>query len=113
MEANNGDGKFEAATTKVDCYCFEQNCFGNEEGIGCWRCVELAREKGDDPPEVEPGLCRFKCEVCLCSCQATFNEDKRHTIVHSLFKNSKQGEKVSSKSRESKNKEGRSFFLTK
>jgi hypothetical protein len=97
---------------KVGCYCFGQSCFGNKSGIGCWRCVELAREKGDDPPEVEPSLCWFKCEVCLCSCQATFNEDnKQHTIAQSLFKNSNQGEKVSSKSRESKNKEGQSLFF--
>ncbi len=60
---------------------------------------------------MEPGLCRFKCEVCLCSCQARFNEDKRHTIVHSLFKSSKQEEKVSSKSCESKNTEGWLLFI--
>ena len=38
---------------KVGCYCYSQNCFGDEAGIGCW-CVELAMEKGDPVKEVEP-----------------------------------------------------------
>ena len=34
-KANDGDGKFEATATKVGCYCYGQNCFGDEYGIGC------------------------------------------------------------------------------
>ena len=32
-EADSGDVEFELADTKVGCYCYEQNCFGNEDGI--------------------------------------------------------------------------------
>ena len=28
--ANGGDGIFEATTTKVGCYCYVQNCHGDE-----------------------------------------------------------------------------------
>ena len=34
-EADGGDGGFEPAYTKIGCYCYEQNCFGNEDDIGC------------------------------------------------------------------------------
>jgi hypothetical protein len=75
----------------------------------------LTQEKGGFLLEVElglePCLCRFECDMCLCNCQATFNEDKQHTITKSLFKNSMQGEKVSSKFCKSKNKEGCSLFF--
>ena len=43
-EANGGNGKFEAAATKVGCYCWVQNCFGDRDGIGCWKCVDLAMQ---------------------------------------------------------------------
>ena len=33
-EANNGDGKFEGMVTKVGCYCYGQNCFGDELALG-------------------------------------------------------------------------------
>jgi hypothetical protein len=114
-ESNGGDGKFLAAEMKVGCYCLGQNCFGNKEGIKCWWCAKLTQEKGGFLLEVElglePCLCRFECDMCLCNCQATFNEDKQHTITKSLFKNSMQGEKVSSKFCKSKNKEGCSLFF--
>jgi hypothetical protein len=45
-EANDRDGKFEATETKVGCYCNGQNCFGDRDGIGCWRCVDLAMKGG-------------------------------------------------------------------
>ena len=35
----------------------------------------------------EPGVCRFDCDVCRCSCQCTFVENKRHTIANGLKKN--------------------------
>ena len=44
-EANGGDGIFEATTTKVGCYCYVQNCHGDEDGIGCWNCVDLSRQQ--------------------------------------------------------------------
>ena len=63
---------FEPVEMKVECYCYSQNCFGDEAGIGCCWCVELAMEKGDPVEEVEPGVCRFGCAICGCSCHATF-----------------------------------------
>ena len=35
-EADDGDGVFQPMETKVGCYCFGQNCYGDEDGIGCW-----------------------------------------------------------------------------
>ena len=35
----------------------------------------------------EPGVCRFDCDVCRCSCQCTFAENKCHTITNGLKKN--------------------------
>jgi hypothetical protein len=66
-EANGGDGKFEATETKVGCYCWGQNCFGDKYGIGCWNCVNLARMKegGElSADAVETGVCHFDCDVC-------------------------------------------------
>ena len=34
VEANGGDGVFEPVEMKVSCYCYFQNCFGDEAGIG-------------------------------------------------------------------------------
>ena len=82
-EANGGDVKFEATETKVGCYCWGQNCFGNEYSIGCWNCVNLAMKEGGQlsADAVETGVCCFDCDVCRCSCQATFVENKRHTMA--------------------------------
>jgi hypothetical protein len=77
-EANSGDGKFEAAVNKVGCYCFGQNCYGNDDGIGCWWCVEMVRRK-DNLPAVE--VCQFDCPICKCNCQAIFHENKCQTIA--------------------------------
>jgi len=33
----------------------------------------------------EPGVCRFDCDVCRCSCQCTFVENKRHTTVRFCY----------------------------
>jgi len=61
-ETNGGNGKFEATANKVGCYCFGQNCYGDDDGIGCWWCVVLARRKDDLPSiEVELGVCQFDC----------------------------------------------------
>jgi hypothetical protein len=75
-EANGGDRKFVAKEKKVRCYCYNQNCFGDKSGIGCWWCVKLAMEKGDVLYEVEPGVCCFECNICRCACQATFDQSK-------------------------------------
>ncbi len=105
-EANGGDGKFEAAANKVGCYCYGQNCYGDDDGIGCWWCVELARRKDDLPSvEVEPGVCQFDCPICKCNCQATFHENKHHMIANGLEKIAKQQIKPS-KTCESLNKGG-------
>ena len=73
-KANGGDGVFEPLETKVGCYCYSQNCFGDESGIGCSWCVELAMEKGDPVDKVEPGVCHYGCSICACACQAKFEE---------------------------------------
>ena len=86
-EANGGDGKFEATETKVGCYCWGQNCFGDRDGIGCWKCINLAMGEGElSADAVEPGVCRLDCDVCQCSCQCTFVENKHHTIANGLKK---------------------------
>jgi hypothetical protein len=75
---NGGDGKFKATETKVGCYCWGQNCFGDRDGIGCWKCFNLAM-KGEVEllaDAVETRECCFACDVCLCSCQATLMENK-------------------------------------
>jgi len=110
-ETNGGDGKFEAMANKVGCYCFGQNCYGNDDGIGCWWCVVLARRKDDLPSvEVEPGVCQFNCHICKCNCQATFQENKHHTIANGLEKSAKQRTKPS-ETRKLLNKEGRSMYF--
>ena len=88
-----------------------QNCYGNDDGIGCWWCVVLARRKDDLPfVEVEPGVCQFDCHICKCNCQATFQENKRHTIANGLEKSAKQRTKPS-ETRKSLNKEGRLMYF--
>ena len=111
-EANGGDGKFEATETKVGCYCWGQNCFGDRDGIGCWKCVDLAmEEKGELSADVvEPGVCRFNCNVCRCRCQCTFVENKRHTIANGLKKNEMKKNKPV-ETRESQREGGRSLFF--
>ena len=53
--------------------------------------MQMAQEKGDAPAEAEPGICRFECDVCMCSCQVTFDESKRHTIAKGMSKNAIKG----------------------
>jgi hypothetical protein len=108
-EANIGDSVFQPVEMKVGCYCYSQNCFGDEAGIGCWWCVELAMEKGDPVEEVEPGVCRFGCAICGCSCQATFKESKRNQISNALRKNAEKGSKPIKRA-ESKREGGRSLY---
>ncbi len=86
-KANGGDGKLEAVVNKVGCYCFGQNCYGDDDGIGCWWCVDMARRKDDLPSvEVKPGVCQFDCPICKCNCQVTFHENKHHIIANGLEK---------------------------
>ncbi len=100
---------FEPLEMKVGCYCYSQNCFGDESGIGCWWCVELACEKGNPITDVEPGVCRFSCSISACACQATFEESKRNQISNALRRNAEKG-KMSIKSSESKREGGRSLY---
>ena len=72
-EALGGDGIFQPMESEVGCYCFNQNCFGDKSGIGCWWCVELAMEKGIVPSdEVEPGVCRFEYVVLIATSAGAF-----------------------------------------
>jgi hypothetical protein len=110
VKADGGDGRFEPLETKVGCYCFNQNCFGDKSGIGCWWCVELVTEKGGDiPDEIEPGVCHFDCRICKCNCQATFEEIKRNQILNGLRKNVEKGKPI--KMAESKREGGWSLFF--
>jgi hypothetical protein len=109
-EAEGGDGRFKPLETKVGCYCFDQNCFGDKSGIGCWWCVKLATEKGGDvPEEVEPGVCCLDCSICKCNCQATFKESKCNQISNGLRKNSEKGKPI--QTAESKREGGCSLFF--
>jgi hypothetical protein len=109
-EANGGDEKFVATETKVGCYCYGQNCIGDKDGIGCWRCVDLAMKEGEFLADaVETGFCRFDCNICQCSCQATFKENKRHTIANGLKKNAVKSKPI--KTRKSQREGGRSVFF--
>ena len=58
---------------------------------------------------VEPGICRFDCNVCQCSCQCTFVENKRHTIANALKKNAMKYKPI--ESRESQREGGCSLFF--
>jgi len=58
---------------------------------------------------VEPGICRFDCDVCRCSCQCTFVENKRHTIANGLKKNAMKYKPI--ESRESQREGGCSLFF--
>ena len=100
---------FEPVEMKVGCYCYSKNCFGDEAGIGCWWCVELAMEKGDPVEEVEPGVCHFGCAICGCSCQATFEESKRNQILNALRRNAEKAKKPI-KTAESKREGSRSLY---
>jgi hypothetical protein len=114
-EANCGDGKFKGAVDKSGCYCFCQNCFGDENGIGCWHCFELASTtKSDDAPsgEMEPGICWFDCDVCKCNCQVTFEECKCQTIANGAARNAANKSKNKPiETRESQQEGGRSLFV--
>ena len=71
----------------------------------------LARRKDNLPSvEVEPGVCQFDCHICKCNYQATFQENKRHTIANGLEKSAKQRTKPS-ETRKSLNKEGCSMYF--
>ena len=84
--------------TKVGCYCWGQNCFGDRDCIGCWKCVDLVMEEGELLADAaEPGVCRFDCDVCRCSCQCTFVENKRHTIANGLKKNAMKYKPIESR----------------
>ena len=109
-EANGGDGKFKPTETKVGCYCWGQNCFGDRDGIGCWKCVDLEMGGGElSADAVEPGVCRFDCDIFRCSCQCTFVENKRHTIANGLKKNTDKNKPI--EARESHREGGCSLFF--
>jgi hypothetical protein len=114
-KVDGGNGKFKAAVDKSGCYCFCQNCFGDENGIRCWRCFELATTTKSDVPsgEVEPGICPFDCNVCKCNCQVTFNECKHQTIANGVARNAanKSNKKNPIETRESQQEGGRSIFF--
>jgi len=57
----------------------------------------------------EPGVCRFDCDVCRCSCQCTFVENKRHTIANGLKRNTMKYKPI--ESLESQRECGRSLFF--
>ena len=59
-----GGEKFVAKSAKRGCYGFDQNCFGDANGAGCWKCVELAKEGAPISSEAKPGECRFGCGIC-------------------------------------------------
>jgi hypothetical protein len=58
---------------------------------------------------VEPGVCRFDCDVCRCSCQCTFVENKRHTIANGLKKNGMKNKPI--ETQESQREGGRLLFF--
>jgi hypothetical protein len=58
---------------------------------------------------VEPGVCHFDCDVCRCSCQCTFVENKRHTIANGLKKNGMKNKPI--ETQESQREGGRSLFF--
>jgi hypothetical protein len=94
-EANGGAGKFVAMEKRVGCYCYEdQNFFGDESGIKCCWCVELAMEKHGVPDEVEPGVCHFECNICRCACQAMFDKSKRCQISNGIKKKMEKSKPV-------------------
>ncbi len=66
-------------------------------------------EKGDPVKEIEPGVCRFGCAICECSCQATFEESKRNQISNALQRNAEKVKKPI-KTAESKREGGRSLY---
>ena len=70
------DGKFEARSTVHGCYAFDQNCYGNAAGLGCWACQDKVRRGVQPRATSTPGACAFACEICASDCQATFQEIK-------------------------------------
>ncbi len=70
----------------------------------------MAIEEGElSANAVEPGVCRFNCDICRCSCQATFVENKRHTIAIGLNKNAEKCKPI--KTCKSQREGGRSLFF--
>jgi hypothetical protein len=107
--ANDGNGKFDPPSNKSGCYCFCQNCFGDENGIGCWYCVELAMERGPGVPGLR--VCQFDCPICKCICQVIFEENKRYTIAASLKKIEMQESGTKLKTKIERATEGRQSFF--
>ena len=107
--ANDGNGKFNPPSNKSGCYCFCQNCFGNENGFGCWYCIELAMERGPGVPGLRD--CQFDCPICKCICQVLFEENKRHTIAASLKKIEMQESGTKLKTKNERATEGRHSFF--
>jgi hypothetical protein len=74
--------------SKTGCYCYDQNCHRDGNGIGCWECTKLAFS-GIAPStldEAVPGfLCRFGCDICHCVCQVTFDEPRHYTISNAIM----------------------------
>ncbi len=74
--------------TKTGCYCYDQNCHGDENGIGCWKCTKLAFS-GVAPSMLDETvlgfLCRIGRDVCHCVCQVTFDESRRYTISNAIM----------------------------
>ena len=110
-KTNEGDGVFVPLEMKVGCYCYSQNCFGDESGIGCWWCVELVCEKGNPVNDVEPGVCLFGCSICVCACQATFEESKRNQISNALRRNAEKGKMPTSRPSQSGRAVARSIMI--
>lgn len=67
-------------TSNSGCFCYRINCHGKHDGLGCFLCEEKAR---DNVPPItnKPGICKWKCPVCVCHCSCTFIEKNRATIA--------------------------------
>ena len=54
-------------------------------------------------------ICHYGCSICVCACQATFEENKCNQISNALRKNVEKGSKPI-KTAESKREGGRSLY---
>ena len=86
--------KFDAVSAVHACYCYSIDCHGDPNGIGCPFCEALAKKGTLQSDDVQPGYCGFlECKICAhscndsgCSCQVSFNEEKRQMIATSIMK---------------------------
>lgn len=80
------------------CYCYQFNCYGKPNGVGCHACVEKANKGVPFAGGTLPGMCPWNCELCNCNCAVAFQYHHQITIINSrqkaLMKEQENGKEI-------------------